>query len=133
MIENLHSQTYSFYRLFSSEAHPGLGAVVRYLQQNAEGIDIIDWGPTSKDLEITLISACTILFDSLSLMGRMFQVDISAIERFRPQIDEEHKFLKTPKAEDETEYKRTTSQLDTARPEKTGLAGQLPNRWRRKL
>jgi hypothetical protein len=104
VIENLHPQTYSFYRLFSSEAHPGLGAVVRYLQQNAEGADIIEWGPTSNDLEMTLISACTILFDSLSLISRMFQVDISSgIEAFRPLIDEAHKFLKKPAPETATE------------------------------
>lgn len=101
VIENLHPQTYSFYRLFSSEAHPSISSVVRYLQQDSEGTPRIDWGPTDKDVEMTLIPACTIIFDSISLMCRMFIADMTPhMEHYREQIDAAHNLLKGECVED---------------------------------
>ena len=87
VIENINPKTYSLYRLFSSETHPGLSAVVRYLQDDNDS-QAISWGPTSNNLEMTLVPACTIIYDSLGLMANYFNVDITDyMSNFRTQIE----------------------------------------------
>jgi hypothetical protein len=76
IIQNLDPENYSLFRLFSQETHPGLTTVSKYLQDDADGQNYIEWGPSERDIEINMVSACAMLCDSIFVVLDIFEVAV---------------------------------------------------------
>ena len=76
IVQNLDPGTYSLFRMYSQETHPGLHAVSKYLQEDADGQDYIEWGPSERDIEMNMVSACTMLCDSIFAVLGVFGLEV---------------------------------------------------------
>jgi hypothetical protein len=75
IVQNLDPGTYSLFRVYSQETHPGLHAVSKYLQEDADG-QYIEWGPSERDIEMNMVSACTMLCDSIFVVLGVFGLEV---------------------------------------------------------